>query len=727
MKVKKYILIAEDSQTQAEMLSQILQKEGYRVGHEPDGHSALDHIGTKRPDCIISDVIMPGMNGYELCRSIKANKQYAQIPVLLLTTLTDAEDILIGLECGADNYLMKPYDENILLNRVERMLRDPVAPDTVIESQDCQIIYDGKQYRLSAARSGLLNMLISIYEAATQKTRQLQEKQNSLNRLNVSLEKLVNERTADLIEKIRERKAMEESVRLSEQKYRGIVENALLGVFITDRDGEIGFANSALANMLGFDSAAALTGKKITDFLKEEKVWSELTDLLINEHQVLNHELVLSGKDNSSSIAELNLLSREEHLFGVLFDITARKSIEEKDRKYREKLRIAKEHAEESDKQMSAFLSNILHEVKTPMNTIIGFSSLLGDTEHTGAQGREYRNHIEHNTKVLGGLINNILELARLEASKIQLSVTRFGVNEFMDGLSAEYIPRENAIAGGMVSVELVKGSPETEIMVRTDEKRLKQVFQNLFDNAARYTREGSIHLGYELEKDHVQFFVKDSGSGIQDEYQDKVFERFWRGENAQNVQGSGLGIGLTIAKQLVEMMNGKITFQSVPGQGTKVCFSIPVTELAGKSEAGPADIDTGLSDDFSAHHILVVEDNTMNYTLLKAYLDRTGVKLSWAKDGRESLEMLAEHSGVDLVLMDLHMPNMDGFEATKAIRKSNPELPVIAVTAYSLEEERKKARQEGFTDFLTKPVSQDTLIKSISSVLRDLKIASDT
>jgi PAS domain S-box-containing protein len=712
------ILIVEDSQTQADILKFLLEKGGYIVNHCHDGKQALASIRSVNPDLVISDIIMPEMNGYELCKRIKHDPEKKEIPVLLLTSLADAEDIIIGLECGADNYLMKPYDENLLIDRVQSMLKNNNSSSVSKEEHIYDMVFEGKKYKMKSSREKILDMMVSVYEAAVQKTRKLQETQRELNKFKSSLKLLVLERTSDLSEKIEQRRTIEESIKRSERHYRNLIESAMLGVFQANEKGDLEFLNSSLLELLGYSDIKDVLGKSFKIFFPEQNEFNSLIEILEENKKVYNYEVEFIGNSGKRIWAILNLLINNGQISGFIIDINERKAAEEKEKHYQEALKAMKESAEESDREKSVFLSNISHDIKNPLNAITGFSSLLNDPYLTKEKSREYHFHIIQNTKLLSSLINNILDLSRFEASKIQLHESKCKLNVLMDELLVEFENNRRLLKREKVRIVLEKANSKGDFTVSVDQDRLRQVISNLLDNSLKFTMEGSIRFGYEIHKEEFLFFVKDTGPGIPKKDMNRVISRFQKTENLQFKQTGGAGLGLTLSNHLVNMMKGSLWIQSEYGDGTEVYFNIKLDEKDSEEQLLNVKPEQALTTTLSGKHILVADDNETNFILIKAYLEATGAELSWARDGEYAVELCRKRSNFDMVLMDLQMPRMDGFEATSEIRVLRPELPVVAVTAYSRTDIIGKAKKAGFDGYLKKPVSQNDLLDTISTNL---------
>ena len=358
------IVIAEDSFTQAEKLKFLLNGFGYEVAHGINGREAFDMAKKYLPIMIITEILMPEMDGYELCKKIKADKTLRQIPVVLLTKLTNSTDILKGLECGADNYIMKPYDEKYLLTHLQSIIANKhILKEDQLKTR-IDISFSNKEYSFSLTRLQILGMLLSTYQGAVSKTRELISTREELNTLNNTLEQKIKEKTRDLLIEVDAQKQIEEAIKESEHKYRNLIENALVGVFSSTAEGEFTFVNKALVNMLEF------APRKIQSLFTNKKNNAAFFSVLKKNHQVRDFETELTSGTGKKKNVIINAQLKGKTLSGMIVDITSRKEAEEEERKYREKLFSAKEKAEGSNRLKSTFLSNMSHEIRTPINVI---------------------------------------------------------------------------------------------------------------------------------------------------------------------------------------------------------------------------------------------------------------------------------------------------------------------------------------------------------------------
>lgn len=371
-------------------------------------------------------------------------------------------------------------------------------------------------------------------------------------------------------------------------------------------------------------------------------------------------------------------------------------------------LRKAKDKAEESDRLKSAFLANMSHEIRTPLNAIVGFSNLLTMAEDE-EERNEYINIISSNNELLLQLINDILDVAKIEAGTLEFIDSEIDINALLSDI--EQSSRLKAPEG--VQISFVEKMPYCIIM--SDKNRLAQVITNFINNAIKFTKEGSIRFGYRHKDDKLLLYVRDTGCGIEPEKKDLVFNRFVK----LNSFAQGTGLGLAICQMIVKKMGGEIGVESQLGKGSTFWFTLPDTVIHGINVQS---IKTAVNEDAVIDNtnpkkatLLIAEDNESNYILIRAVLKE--YDLLHAHDGNEAVRLYREHRP-DLILMDLKMPDMDGYEATVEIRKEDSDIPIIAVTAFAFSEDEQRVKQNGFNGYAAKPIKPAELKKIIVQYL---------
>jgi len=383
-----------------------------------------------------------------------------------------------------------------------------------------------------------------------------------------------------------------------------------------------------------------------------------------------------------------------------------------------QELNAAISRAEESDRLKSMFLSNMSHDIRTPMNAIVGFSEMLLDPGISREESIRFLDIIINSGDALLRLINDIIDISKIEARQLKMIKSNFSLNELFSDLYLSFSEEMSRNKLGDIRLVISKQYPEKDFTLFTDIIRLRQIFSNLLGNALKFTDRGNIEFGYTFSDPKVfRFFVRDSGIGIPQDKMDFIFERFGQIEETHDRNKGGTGLGLAISKSLVELLGGAIWVESEVGQGTCFYFTLPAVSSTRSSEL-PVEIpnvwDFDILD-WSDKLILVAEDVDSNYFLIQTILKKTGANLQWAKNGQEAYEMCRKNYDIDLVLMDIQMPVMNGYDATREIKKIRPSLPVIAQTAYAMSGEKEKSIDSGCDDYIPKPLKKKELLLRIN------------
>lgn len=394
-------------------------------------------------------------------------------------------------------------------------------------------------------------------------------------------------------------------------------------------------------------------------------------------------------------------------VMGVGRDITQIKG-------YQQELIEAKEKAEESDRLKTAFLANMSHEIRTPMNAILGFSELLKDDSLDDESRVQYLDIINSRGKDLLKIISDIIDISRIESGNFPVIKQIFSVTELVEELQMHL--QEAIKIGEKPNLQIIKINPDLQspLFVNSDKSQIIQVFKNLFQNAVKFTHQGSIHFGFKLEEAFIRFFVKDSGIGIAPEKQKIIFKRFRQADDSHTREFGGTGLGLAISKNIAKLLGGGIFVESAPGKGSNFSFTIPLN-----MDTPPKIISTEKSppqtkQELKGKTILIAEDEVANYLFLDTLLSKRKAKILWAQDGQQVVEMAKDNPHIDAILMDIRMPVRNGLEATKLIREFMPNIPIIAQTANALSDDRQKVLDAGCSDYISKPIN----IKKLLAIL---------
>ena len=507
-----------------------------------------------------------------------------------------------------------------------------------------------------------------------------------------------------------DRKTGEEKTVQNFQKFRTVFHSVQDAIFIHDLEGNFLEVNDEACSRLNYSRDELLT---LTPMDIDEKTHAEKAPRIfkqLNDEGRYKGETIHITKEGEKIDTELNSVKinydGKPAILTVARNITQRKQ-------YEKELMDAKNKAEESAKLKSAFLANLSHEIRTPLNAILGFTDLLESENLDREKKKEFIDTIKASGNNLLSIINDILDVSFIESEQVQIDQQEFSLNVLMETLKAE---TEHKIATRRKSVGLTthKEFVDGKDYLVADLGKIQQIFTKLLDNAVKFTNSGSIEFGYRRENgSSIDFYVKDTGIGVPESSKSLVFERFRQLDIGVDRQFEGLGLGLPIAKGLVTQLGGTIEFNSLENKGTTVTFKLPYRSR--EDSSSEEDI-TQLPNDMSDKTILVAEDDESNYLLVNELL--INAKIMHAGNGSRAVEICKDSDHIDLVLMDIKMPVMDGMEAMKKIKELKPDLPVIALTAYAYADDKSRFLEAGFDEYLSKPVSQKELIDVVEKYI---------
>jgi signal transduction histidine kinase len=378
--------------------------------------------------------------------------------------------------------------------------------------------------------------------------------------------------------------------------------------------------------------------------------------------------------------------------------------------------------AEESDKLKSAFLANMSHELRTPMNAIIAFTNFIKDQNLSSEKRAEYVNYITAAGESLLHLIDDIIDIAKIESKELTIHSSRCNITQLLNELHNIFTELKKKRNKDSIQLILDPYCLRNNIIVDTDPYRLKQILSNLLENALKYTNKGSVEFGYIKNEEHLEFYVKDTGIGIPKEKFDFIFQRFSQIDQSVEKQFGGTGLGLAITGNLVDLLGGKIWIESRVNCGSTFYFTLPFKEIhiepfSAKTTTHSPDSISFFDYRWEGKTILIAEDEDLNYKVLESALSRTNAKVLRAINGLEAIEHIRTNH-IDLVLMDIQMPTMDGYKATQAIKKMNHNIPVIAQTSFAMEGEKEKCLMAGCNDYLAKPLNLNELFGKINKYI---------
>ena len=504
------------------------------------------------------------------------------------------------------------------------------------------------------------------------------------------------------------------------EKFYGIlVQSASDGISFYDKDWCLIYANPAFYSMIGYDTKSYDSVSPLDLVHPEDKEYIRKRSEALRDHGFFESEVRLKhieGHFINLSSRSVTVKNDNNEILGALTissDITRLKQVHED-------LILANIEAEASNKLKTSFLANISHEIRTPLNSVVGFSNLLLANDLTREVKEEYIENINHNSEKLLQIIGDIIDLSRLESSQIEISYEETSlisiVNEIIEE-SRQVIRRNEKSIILNVKNNFEAGGD----LIFTDRIWLKRVLNHLMDNAIKFTLEGSIEFSYLFEKDHILFKIRDTGIGISKEYLNRIFEEFRQEIDGHHRPFEGLGIGLTLAKEVIERMGGKIFVQSEKGVGSEFSFSIPYRPAGRTRNKVKILNDENMlsSINWSSKKCLLVDDNKDVLIYLNRILLDTGLTILMARSGYEAIEIIKNTPDLDVVLLDMQMPEMNGIEATKEIRKIRKNLPIIAQTAFIFEDDKDIILEAGCDACLIKPIRKDHLLTVMSSFVK--------
>ncbi len=378
--------------------------------------------------------------------------------------------------------------------------------------------------------------------------------------------------------------------------------------------------------------------------------------------------------------------------------------------------------AEESDRLKSAFLANMSHELRTPMNAIIAFTNFIKDQNLSAEKREEYVNYITSAGESLLNLIDDIIDIAKIESKELAIHTARCNVTQLLNELHHIFTELKKKRNKDGIQLVLDPYCLRNNVFIETDPYRLKQILSNLLENALKYTAKGSVEFGYVQNEKHLEFYVKDTGIGIPEDKFDFIFERFSQIDQSVEKQFGGTGLGLAITSNLVTLLGGKIWIESKVNKGSTFYFTVPFEDIQSepystKTSGRSPDAVSFFEYKWEGKTILVAEDEDLNYKVLESALLRTKARVLRANNGVEAVENI-KGNHIDLVLMDIQMPTMDGYKATEAIKRFNHNIPVIAQTSFAMEGEKEKCLLAGCDDYLAKPLDLNELFGKINKYI---------
>lgn len=503
---------------------------------------------------------------------------------------------------------------------------------------------------------------------------------------------------------ITERKLAEIAYRESEEKYKNMVDILPDGVII-HKQGIVVFANNAALRIMKIDKEEKVKGRPVLGFVSpeyKEIVIQRIKDGIENNHRFeeIEEVFITNTGENIDVIATAVPFQHqgEKAILTVFNDISDRKKAEKE-------LILAKEKAEESDRLKSAFLANMSHEIRTPMNGILGFADLLKKPQLTGEEQMRYVNIIEKSGNRMLNIINDIIDISKIESGQMKINISDTNINTQMDEIVNFFKPEADSKE---LILKVTSKLPFQESIIKTDREKVYAIFLNLIKNAIKFTDKGSVNIGGLKKGDFVEFFIEDTGVGIPKERQKVVFERFVQADIADRRAFQGAGLGLSISKAYIEMLGGKIWFESEEHKGSTFYFTLPCVGNKNTAQNSPDDSEEKQTRPIHRLKVLVAEDDDISDMYITKLLIKYNCELLiHATTGIDAVRACQNNPDLDLIMMDIKMPAMNGYEATRQIRQFNTNVIIIAQTAYAINGDREMAVEAGCNDYIAKPMDQ--------------------
>lgn len=710
------------------------------------------------PDLIISDYMMPAFNGLQALQESKAFN--ADIPFILFTGSVNEETAVECLKAGAQDYVIKehmtrlPFAVKEALIQVEVSKERKESEKALRESQHLfqtlsrvspvgifRTKADGYTTYVNPAwyeLSGLSEEEAIGFQwlKAVHPDDRVQLEQgwhSAVNHKKTSsaeyrflrtdgsivwvMGKAVPEMNGEqiigyigTITDITERKNAEIALKKSEEKYRRIFENVQDVYFETTLEGTILEISPSINSLSkGLYIMSDLIGRPMSDLYMERLVMQQITVELnrkgfVSDYEVSftdHKELIIPCAVSAKYILDHN--GHPDKIIGSIHDITDRKNASDA-------LKMAKEKAEISDKLKTDFLNNISHEVRTPLNGILGFAEIISLQGLSEEERKDSLAMLFESSNRLLNTITNYMDISLITSGSLSVNKKNFAPSNIIRLLFNNFEP---SCVNRKLKLILDLPDNSDDIVLNSDQEICQKILSHFLDNSVKFTENGSIRLGFNIDQEQLEFFVRDTGIGINATSFNTIFDRFAKEEVGSFKGSEGSGLGLSIAKGMSEAIGGKIRLDSKPGIGSCFYLSIPVKEhrqrLSGDAAGKKVNRNKSLSP------ILVAEDDETNFSFLNALLMKeTGAKILHGSTGKETIELFKINPDIKLILMDIKMPDMDGFEATRQIRMINKDVHIIAVTAYAMSGDEERIMAAGFDEYLSKPINKKNLLGKI-------------
>ena len=501
----------------------------------------------------------------------------------------------------------------------------------------------------------------------------------------------------------------------NEYRYRELADMLPQSIYETDELGNFTYVNKAWYKTFGYTNEDLDEGLNLIEI-----IISKSNNDLLGHHKIENSNFIAIRKDGSkfpASVYSDNIIKGNRFCGrrGIIIDITARDQ-------YISILKKETDKAQTADKLKSSFLANMSHEIRTPMNSIIGFSNLLSSDDIPEDQKSEFASYIKSSGELLLKLIDDIIDIAKIEAGEIKIDKKECNLFKLFQELQLTFKESINKSSKKHLRILFDTKHPK-DLIIKTDPYRLKQILSNLINNAIKFTDAGSIEFGYRIKDEKtLEFYVKDTGIGLTRDEISVIFERYRRTVTSEEKNIMGTGLGLAISKNLVELLGGEMWVDSYPGLGTTFFFTLPYLKITKIIEQFSYEEDMFQDYSWDNTTILIVEDDPHSYSFLKETLKKTNANIIYAKNAEIAIDICKSNLDIDIVLMDIQLPQMNGYQATREIKKYRKSLPVIAQTAFAMAGDKEKSILAGCDDYISKPININKLLPKINQFLARTK-----
>lgn len=696
-----YILIVDDKEENVYFLQALLTGNGYEVDTARHGAEALVKARLRPPAAVVSDLLMPVMDGYTLLRLWKADARLRKIPFIVYTaTYTEPEDERLALSLGADAFILKPAEPEDFISRIDAVLRSgPVDR----KKNPPSILKDEKE-------------ILKVYSETL--IRKLEEKTLELEESNRALQRDIEERAR-----------WEEELRSKTAFLEALVESDPDGILVVSAAGKKIYQNDRVVELWRIppDVASIEDDARQVEYMmsmtKNPEIFREkIAALYADPDRVSRDEIELvDGRilDRYSAPVRDDIGTYYGRIW-TFRDVTEERRREERLAQALEQEKELAEKARAAERAKSQFLAVMSHEIRTPLNGILGFSEILAQMPGLPPEALEHTQTIIASGEALLHVLDDVLDFSRIDSGRVQIQREPFSTREVLEDVRIIIAPL--AVKKDL-TLEVIT-DPAIPERIIGDAARIRQILLNVAGNAVKFTDQGKVTLETRANpaEGRIEFMTRDTGAGIPEDQLETIFQPFMQMDSSHSRRHGGAGLGLAISRRLAEAMGGTLTAASEPGAGSRFILSLPLEEaLEGNRASKSAPV---LGTQFAKTHalrVLVVDDDEVNLRLIVTLLRRLGYEPLSARDGREAVEV-QQRERADCILMDLQMPEMDGIEATRAIRAAEalgngaPPCYIAALTANIIPADREECFEAGMNAYLNKPVK----LASIASTLAD-------